>query len=125
MCKDNNLFFYTVSADICFRDNNLFFKRKKRISCGRFLSFLSLKNLNIFYAPFFCGFKNLAESLLNISVNPLFKFSIALGDKFLFVETFTLIIVILLFIAIFYFHHLTSVFHSIMKMKGGELYELL
>lgn len=31
MCKDNNLFFYTVSADICFRDNNLFSKIKKNL----------------------------------------------------------------------------------------------
>lgn len=34
MCKDNNLFFYTVSADICFRDNNLFSKIKKESLAG-------------------------------------------------------------------------------------------
>ena len=46
MCKDNNLFFYTVSADICFRDNKLFIKRKKESLAGDSFLFLSLKNFD-------------------------------------------------------------------------------
>ena len=48
MCKDNNLFFYTVSADICFRDNNLFSKIKKESLAGDSFLFLSLKTSIVF-----------------------------------------------------------------------------
>ena len=34
MCKDNKLFFYTISTDICFRDNKLFTKIKKESPVG-------------------------------------------------------------------------------------------
>ncbi len=48
MCKDNNLFFYTISTDICFRDNKLFIKRKKESLAGDSFLFLSLKTSIVF-----------------------------------------------------------------------------